>query len=224
MENYTLGLALFDYLPVIAAGFGLYMICKYCALLGQYEGPWIVVIPLIALIGGTLKASWKLVWALQQVNVEWMSDQLFFFLASAYVLMAVFVIANLRAWRKEKPLDSLWWILPAVIVAIVVCLSLYLLTTTEGRTWSILLLSTLSLANLAFLLTLIGHSWKRANRVAVAALVANLVLSYVLVGLARMEQTATLQWIEEGLNLANNSLLAVAAWYLLRQQASLGRT
>ena len=222
MENYTLGLALFDYLPVIAAGFGLYMICKYCAVLGRYSGPWIIVIPLIALIGGTLKASWKLIWALQRVNHVWMSDQLFFFLASAYVLMAAFVIANLRAWRKERPLDTLWWLLPGVIVAIVICLSLYLLASTEGRTWSILLLSTLSLANLAFLLTLIGHSWKRENKVAFALLIANLVLSYVLVGLARMEQTAALQWIEESLNLANNSLLAVAAWSLLRQQAQPG--
>jgi hypothetical protein len=223
MENYTLGLALFDYLPVIAAGFGLYMICRYCAVLGQYDGPWIVVIPLIALTGGTLKASWKLVWALQQVNYVWMSDQLFFFLASAYVLMAAFVIANLHAWRKDRPLDSLWWIFPGVIVAIVICLSLYLLTSTEGRTWSILLLSTLSLANLAFLATLIAHAWKRGNQIAVAAFIANLVLSYVLVGLARMEQTAALQWVEEFLNLANNSWLAVGAWSLLRQHAELGK-
>ena len=42
MENYTLGLALFDYLPVIAAGFGLYFICKYCAGLASYSGLWII--------------------------------------------------------------------------------------------------------------------------------------------------------------------------------------
>ena len=86
MENYTLGLALFDYLPVIAAGFGLYLICKYCAQRGGYKGIWIVAIPAIALTGGALKASWKLIWAIQHVNYTWMSDQLFFFLSSAYVL------------------------------------------------------------------------------------------------------------------------------------------
>ncbi len=217
MENYTLGLALFDYLPVIAAGFGLYMICKYCAILGRYDGPWIVIIPAVALMGGVLKASWKLLWALQQVNYQWMSDQLFYFLATAYVLMVTFVIANLRAWRKDRPLSETWWYGAVLVAAIAVCLSLYLKAATDGRSWSLLLLSTLSVANLVFLVTLAGHAVKRRNWIAVAAFIANLVLSYVLVALARLEQTAELQWIEEILNLANNSLLAVAAWVLLRQ-------
>ncbi len=215
MENYTLGLALFDYLPVIAAGFGLYLTCRYFATLGRYEGFWIVAIPAIALTGGALKASWKLVWALQQVNVEWMSDQLFYFLASAYVLMTTFVIANLRAVRKDRPLAAYWWPAPVVVIAIVVCLSLYLKATVDSRAWSILLLSTLSLANLAFLVTIISHAWKQRNRLAMWSFIGNFALSYVLVGLARMEQTATLQWIEEGLNLLSNSLLAVGAWLLI---------
>ena len=53
----------------------------------------------------------------------------------------------------------------------------------------------------------------------------NLVLSYVLVALARIpEQTAELQWIEEFFNLANNSMLAVGAWLLIRARrgASIG--
>ena len=51
----------------------------------------------------------------------------------------------------------------------------------------------------------------------IGAFLGNFALSYVLVGLARMEQTAELQWIEEFLNLANNSLLAVGAWSLIRR-------
>ena len=217
MENYTVGLALFDYLPVIAAGFGLYLVCKYCAILGRYDGPWIVIIPAIALTGGTLKATWKLIWAAQQINFEWMSDQLFFFLATAYVLMVTFVIACLRAWRKDRPVSETWWYGAVLVAGIAVCLSLYLKTATDGRSWSLLLLSVLSVANLGFLVTMIGHATKRRNWSAVAAISGNLVLSYVLVGLARMEQTAELQWIEEGLNLASNSFLAVGAWLLLQQ-------
>ena len=40
------------------------------------------------------------------------------------------------------------------------------------------------------------------------------------VGLARMEQTAELQWIEEFVNLANNSLLAIGAWLLIKAARS----
>lgn len=216
MENYTLGLALFDYLPVIAAGFGLYLICKYCAGLADYDGYWIVIIPLVALTGGTLKASWKLIWALEHVSYQWMSDQLFFFLASAYVFMAALVVKSLRAAGAGRELATYWWLLPLQVVVVVLAAAFYLKTSTDGRTWNFLLLAVLSIANLVFLLTLVGHAWKRANWMAVGAFVGNLVLSYSLVGLARMEQTAELQWIEEFLNLINNSLLAVGAWLLLR--------
>ncbi|MGI9235792.1 MAG: hypothetical protein ACR2QZ_00250 [Woeseiaceae bacterium] len=220
MENYTLGLALFDYLPVIAAGFGLYLICKYCARLGKYRSLWIVAIPVIALIGGTLKASWKLIYALNGADHRWMSDQLFFFLASAYVLMAVFVIRAMRANKRGDNLAHDWWRGPLAAVVVVVGLALYLKSSGEGRTWSILLLATLSLANLVFLLTLVSHAWQRRNWIAAIIFVVNLALSYVLVGLARMEQTAELQWIEEFLNLANNGLLAVGAWNLNKGLAS----
>ena len=224
MENYTLGLALFDYLPVIAAGFGLYFICKYCAGLANYDGFWIIAIPAIALTGGALKASWKLVWALQQINVAWMSDQLFFFLASAYVLMAALVVRSLRAAERGDTLAGNWWALPIQVIAVIIIGALYLKTTTDGRTWSILLLATLSIANLVFLVTLIVHAWRQTAWVAFSAFLGNFVLSYVLVGLARMEQTAELQWIEEFLNLVNNSLLAVGAWSLIRRASCLTTT
>jgi len=218
MENYTIGLALFDYLPVIAAGFGLYLICKYCAGLANYNGIWIVLIPVIALTGGTLKASWKLVWAVQHVNYTWMSDQLFFFLASAYVLMAVLVVRSLQAAANGNNLPKNWWVLPVQVIVVMLAGAFYLKTSTDGRTWNFLLLAVLSIANLVFLLSLMLHAKKVGVYPALIAFGLNLVLSYSLVGLARMEQTAELQWIEEFMNLANNSLLAVGAWFLLRAQ------
>lgn len=220
MENYTLSLALFDYLPVIAAGFGLYLICKYCGGIANYSGAWVVIIPMIALIGGVLKASWKLIYALDGSNYGWMSDQLFFFLAPAYIFMAFFVFAALRAGKRGADLSHGWWPVPLVIVLAVLAAAFYLKFDTSGRLWALLLLAALSIANLVFLLTLIGHSWRRRNWVAVGAFVLNIGLSYTLVGLARLEQTAELQWTEEILNLANNSLLAVGAWSLIRGSVS----
>jgi hypothetical protein len=217
MENYTLGLALFDYLPVIAAGFGLYLICGYCASLANYEGHWIVVIPAIALTGGVLKASWKLIYALNGVDHRWMSEQLFFFLAASYLLMGAFVLGSIRAGSKNTDLNKNWWYSPTLIAVIVLVTAQYLKLNTDGRTWSTMLLATLSLANLVMLLTLIVHCVKKRNWYAGGAFVTNLVLSYVLVVLARIpEQTADLQWLEEFLNLGNNSMLAIGAWALIR--------
>lgn len=218
MENYTLGLALFDYLPVIAAGFGLYLVCKYCASIGQYSGAWIIIIPAIALTGGVFKASWKLLYAVQTIDYRWMSELLFFFLASSYLLMATLVVSSFRAASKGKSLKSTWWYSPMTMAAIVIASALYLKLSIDGKAWSILLLATLSIANLITLIFLIAHAFKRRVWIASGAFLCNLVLSYVLVGLARIpEQTAELQWIEEALNLANNSLMAVGAWFLVRQ-------
>jgi len=217
MENYTLGLALFDYLPVIAAGFGLYLICKYCASLVNYTGHWIIAIPAIALAGGFLKATWKLTYALSGVDYRWMSEQLFFLLAASYLLMATLVLSSLKAGRKGFELEKNWWYTPAIIAVIVLVTAQYLKLNTDGRTWSVMLLATLSLANLTMLLALIFHSIKKRIWIAGGAFAINLALTYVLVTLARIpEQTADLQWIEEFMNLGNNSVLAIGAWALLR--------
>ena len=219
MENYTLGLALFDYLPVIAAGFGLYLICKYCALLVNYKSHWIIAIPAIALTGGSLKATWKLIYALSGVDYRWMSEQLFFLLAASYLLMATLIVSSLRASRKGFELNKNWWYTPAVIAVIVMVTAQYLKLNTDGSTWSVMLLATLSLANLTMLLALILHSIRRQVWYAGSAFAINLLLTYVLVNLARIpEQTVDLQWIEEFMNLANNSVLAIGAWALLRSK------
>ena len=220
MQNYTLGLALFDYPPVIAAGFGLYLICRYCGILGRYDGNLLLLIPAIALTGGLLKATWKLIYALSNHNIAWLSEQLFFFLAVAYLLLATLVIRTTRSARNGVPLKQDWWHVPGVLAILVIAAALYLKASSAASGWSILLLATLSIANLLFLLTLISHSIMRNNRIAAAAFFGNLVLSYALVGLARVQQTAELQWIEQGINLASNIFLATGAWLLLRDVQS----
>ena len=220
MEGYTLSLALFDYLPVFAGGIGLYLVCRHCAGLARYDGPWIAFIPLVALAGGGLKATWKLVLAVQGVDVLWMSDQLFFFLAGAYVPLAFLVVRSLRAARRGASLPAGWWRLPVLIAAAALAGAYYLKTTTDGRAWSALLIAVVALASLAMLLALIVHAFARGDRLAAGAFAASLVVSYVLVGLSRMEQTAQLQWMEQSVNLAGNCLLAAGAWRLMRRPAS----
>lgn len=220
MEGYTLSLALFDYLPVMAGGGALYLVCRHCAGLARYGGPWIVLIPLIALTGGGLKATWKLILAVQGVDLLWMSDQLFFFLAGAYVPLAILVIWSLRAARHGGTLPAGWWRLPVLISAVVLAGAFYLKSTADGRAWSALLIAVVALASLAMLLALIGHAFARGDRLAAGAFAASLVLSYVLVWLSRMDQTAELQWVEQSVNLAGNCLLAAGAWRLTGRSAS----
>lgn len=220
MEGYTISLALFDYLPVLAGGIALYLVCRYCAGLARNAGAWVALIPLIAVTGGAFKATWKLVLATRGLDLQWMSDLLFFFLAGAYVPIAVLVVRSLRAARHGTALADGWWRAPALLAAAAAGGAYFLRATTDGRAWSALLIAVVALASLAMLLALTGHAFARGDRLAAGAFAASLVLSYVLVGLSRMEQTAQLQWMEQSVNLAGNCLLAAGAWRLTGRPAS----
>ena len=99
MDRYTLSLALFDFLPVAAGGIGMYLVCRYCSIVGQRVGAWVFLVPLLIFTGGMLKASWKTIVVVAGNNIQWMSDALFFFLASGYILVATLVV---RAFRRKK--------------------------------------------------------------------------------------------------------------------------
>ena len=217
ISDYTVGLALFDFLPVLAAGIGLHLLCRYVLQSGT-ENRWTLIIPALAVMGGTLKASWKLNVVLSGHNIVWMSDQLFFFIAASYLLLAVAVIRGLRARTRNEELATDWWRVPLIIVLVVTAVAIGLKFSSTDRHWSLLLLIVMSTSNLVFAVRLIGHSFALRNWVALTGFVLNLGLTYVLVGLARIpEQTAELQWIEEILNLLSNSLLAIAAYSLIKR-------
>jgi len=214
--DYTVSLALFDYLPVIAAGFGLHFICRYVLDAG-FENRWTIIIPLLAVTGGLLKASWKLNVAVTGENVVWMSDQLFFFIAASYLLLAFAVVQGLRARNRGEQLRDCWWRWPVVLV-LIITLTAIALKTRPDRTWALVLLIVMSTSNLVFALRLIGHSVAIRNWMAVAGFSINLVLTYVLVGLARIpEQTVQLQWIEQSVNFVSNTCLALAAYLLFKR-------
>ena len=211
-------MALFDYLPVLVAGVGLHLVCRY-ALNAGFENRWTVIIPLLAVTGGMLKASWKLNVAITGNDITWMSDSLFFFIAASYLLLAVAVLRGLRARAAGKTLPECWWRWPFVAVVLVTVIAIGLKVSSPDRHWSLLLLIVMSTSNLVFSIRLIAHSVRLREWLAVGGFVLNLALTYVLVGLARIpEQTVQLQWIEEFTNLVSNSFLAIAAYSLVRRE------
>lgn len=221
MERYTLSLALFDYLPVLAGSIAIFLICKYCATVGQRSGVWLVAIPLLAVVGGFLKATWKTIYVTTGHDLNWMSDQLFFFLASSYIFVTGLVISALGAAAKNQSLEANWWRLPLAIAIAVVSAALYLIFTSDSRAWTFVLLAVMSIANLVFMIRLIIHAKSLGNWPSVVGFAVGLTLTYILVGLARIEeQTLELQWTEEVLNLIAQSMTASAAWSLYQAHQS----
>ena len=218
MDRYTLSLALFDFLPVAAGGLGMFFVCRYCSIVGQRIGAWVFLVPLLIFSGGMLKASWKTIVVVTGINFQWMSDALFFCLAPGYVLVASLVVVTFRAESRGNPLAQQWWRLPLIVAVAIVLIAISMRLSMEGRSWNFALLGVLSIANLVLFVRLIMHSAGRRNWLSSIGFLLSLVLGYILVGLARIEdQTLELQWIEEWLNFTSNSILALSAWYLIQR-------
>ena len=224
MADYTVGLALFDYLPVLAAGVGLVLICRYCALAGQINPRWLMVIAGVVILAGLLKATWKLIWVVTAKDIGWMSDQLFFLLSSGYVLLAATVLICFRSARRGVPANPAAWLAPVLLTVAVVAIAIALKILYAERYWAFVLLGILALSNLVFGIRLIMHARARGNIPAMLGFAVNLILAFVLVGLARIpQQTLALQWLEESLNLASNCCLALAAWFLSKMDRRIGQ-
>lgn len=220
MEDYTLGLALFDFLPVLVSGFGLFCTARLCQKLSANQSSLLYIPAGIILSAGITKASWKTIWVTTRVDIAWMSTQLFFTLAAGYTLLAFLIAHCIAVDKQTRVFNNNWWLMPLTLVAVLTGAALLLLNS-GGRSWLVLLLATLTLSNMAVIAMLVRYAWKQHLHLITAGLCVNLCLTFGLVGLARIpDQSAALQWVAEISNLVTHSLFAACAWGLLRRRTA----
>ena len=90
MEGFTVGLALLDFVPVIA--FGLAML--FLAL--KFKSALFIIGAILVLLGGVFKASWKLILGTSKKDVKWMNKMMWPCMGVGFVLMIVGVIVGLK--------------------------------------------------------------------------------------------------------------------------------
>ena len=162
--------------------------------------------------GGALKAGWKVLWALTQVNHTWMSDGLFWWLGSGFVLLAG---VGLSMLRRDRGMEAG----PALPTAIVVGMALLGSAAAGWLPAKGVTLGLLVLANLTVMICMVVLCRRHRFTLAAWALVLNIVLTFVLSGLARIpDQTAPLQWLAQSLNLFAQGGFAFAMWTLWRRR------
>ena len=229
MELYSVPLALEDFLPVIFSALGLYLLagmitqmngaCKNMAYLGFV---------LIAL-GGLSKASWKLIYALSeaQTNIAIMDNALFFFLSAGFIFVAFALMYAQRNLAGKGSPDNVW-LLPTVLV-IITLIGAFMVNVTmndperEGRQiWFFVLLGVTTIFNFFTLGLAINQSRKQQQWLALGLFVVNLSAIIILQGLARaVEQTESLQWIEQITNTIAQLGFAYAVWLLSKSTATI---
>lgn len=215
MENLGLGLALFDYLPVLVAALGYYLLADLLARPLPASRPLLLLGFALVALGGLCKATWKLILVLAGVDIGWLDSLLFICMAPGMVLLAMHTLSAGSHWRGGVALAkpgraSLLVIVPVLAVAAALAVS-----QSEGRAWFFVLLYSAALANLAMIILLIRLSWGWEQRLTATLFVLSALLTLSLSWLARFAaDSLPLQWLAESVNLLATGSFAVAVWRL----------
>ena len=214
MEDYGLGLALFDYLPVLVSIVGLYVLARLLTSALPASRPLLLLGFALVALGGLSKASWKLIWVLTGTDLVVLDSLLFICMAPGMVLLAMHTAAAGNRWRDGTSAvnpgrNSHFVIVPVLAAAVVLAAS------REGRAWMFLLLYASALANIAMSVLLIRLSWEWEQRLTAALFALSVLLTVSLSFLARVAAgSLPLQWLAESINLFATGSFALAVWRL----------
>ncbi|WP_320837192.1 hypothetical protein [Zhongshania sp.] len=210
MYQYSVGLAAFDYVPIVLSGVGLYFVA---ATATAWSGRWQQLARLGAVLiicGGISKASWKLIVATAQIDISWMNTALFFCLAPGMLILAGAVWGASR--NKGVGARLLTLAAPATLIF---GAALIALNWPQQRYHTALLLMLTTIGNVALAGQLIVKSWHLKRPSASILFFCNIIAVFALAGLARIPaQTEPLQWLEEFINAFSQAAFAYAAYIL----------
>jgi hypothetical protein len=217
MERIGVGLALYDLVPVAAAGIGLALLT---AAVGRRYGPARRLAAAgtgFVIAAGVLKAGSKLVAAAGDgLPPPLLSEALFPLLAPGMVMLALAVAASGRSSRLRRALPALPVAVPGVVWVVAAVLS-------GGLGWGpakLFLVIVATAGNVGLGVLLVRWSLASGLRRAAALFAVNLVVVIGLAGLTRgVEQTIAWQWIEQTINLGAQLAFLGAARDLARSNA-----
>ena len=209
--EYTISLALVDFLPVIFTAVGFYFLCKMVTHVDGKQGKVFLVGAVLTVVGGFIKATWKLIIASSGIDIRWMDDGMFAWMAPGYVLIAWSIWQTVRNVQGKKTLSPR--LAPIAIGTVTLVGSYYLNTSMpDSSAWKLTLLSVMVIASVVTSILLIAFAFRQRLTLAGIFFIINLIIIFVMNGLARIpEQTITLQWTEESINTISWLCFAIAS-------------
>jgi hypothetical protein len=215
MHDYSAGVALFDFLPVLLSGLGLLLLARAIAARRCALAPLAWGAALLIIAGGMCKASWKLVVALHGRDIGWLANMLFICLAPGFVVMS-FCLFSARRGTGLAPWRLLSWLALTFGGACAAWLF-----SPHPRAWFFWLLSMTTAASAALIFNAVLIAFRSRQRGIAALFIYHFFANLVLSGLARLPPSETTAWLQEGVNFSSQAAFAYAAW---RLSASLRRS
>ncbi len=195
METYPISLALFDFLPNIAFLVGAFYLVKTAYICrGGRCARMLMAGTLLVFLGGFLKAAWKLLYAANLADIQWMSQAQFILLGIGFLAMCVSVILMARG-KKGLPKGGM-------LLAM--------------APWKIPFLFVMTLTSLGAEGILAYIAFKRNVVPAAIGFILGVMGILAMGALASAEQTVAMQWIEETVNTIGQSGFMVGSILLHR--------
>ena len=224
--EYTLPLALEDFIPVILSSIGLYLISQMVRRINGQLGQMAQLGWLLVSLGGLLKAIWKLTMAATnaQTNLAWLDKGMFIWMAAGFTLLAfaLWYTAEIMMNPTQAKTPKRPFLGPAIILGLaIVAMFATGFPDLTINTWRFILLGIMTIGNVVMTVLLIQKSRRVEHNLAALLFLVNIIIVFVLSGMARMpEQTIPLQWTEQILNTLSQAAFAYAAWQLAQRVAT----
>lgn len=209
MNDYTVGLALYDFFPSLFTGIALFYLARMLpqaahARLAALGGGLVV-------LAGVLKATWKLIMATSGTDIVLFSEALFPLMGPGFFFVALAVWASLRS----RPTPYLWRV--AALVAALAFVLAGLLTLNTERGYFPVFLMLASLSNVALSVMLINAAVRRGRWLAGGLFFVNIAMVFALQPIAQMpDKSIAIHWFEQSLTTGGAAAFALAAFLLYR--------
>ncbi len=210
METYTLGLALQDYFPVIFSSLGLWAIAGLIKRIDPKLGQMALIAWLLVTIGGTMKATWIFTLAVTngETNLVFFDKSLFVWLGIGFLFMSYAISYAWRIIDSNSPRESVWrWPLITTVLFFVIGAVLGLPNPAVDA-WRFLFLGVMTVGNVAMAVLLIRQARKQNQGTVALLFTFNVLVMFILAGMARTEQTVVMQWMSQ----IFNTLAQIAFW------------
>lgn len=212
--EYTLSLALVDFLPVSFSAVGFAYIVRMVSHVLPWQGNVALLGAVLIVAGGFSRALWKLFMASSggMLDIDWLEDCLFVLMAPGFSILAWSVWQASRFVQGKRIFGA--WLVPFVFIVFMFVTSyLFFRSRPDSPAWERVLLSVMVIATVITGVLLILFAFRRELPMAGWLFMINLVGIFILNGAARLPvQPISLQWIEEGINTVSWLAFAMAAW------------
>lgn len=209
MDGITVPLALQDYMTVLFSAFGLSILTRMVYQLEQSLGRMALIGTLLTVLGGTFKATGKLVLALDGPDLVWLNQGLFPLVAPGFVIVGWALYHVRRVFRNQPPLKRPW-LVPLVVIGLFAAGSIAL--GMAGGPWKVPLILLATVGNVGLLVMLALAAFGRKMPFSGALFLITLLVVLIMSQLAGKEMPISVVWFEQISQTVAQMLFTLGAW------------